>query len=31
MSKKEFFDAQTDLTASKILIYQQYLSSLLNY
>jgi three-Cys-motif partner protein len=29
MSKKEFFDAQTDLTASKILIYRQYLSSFL--
>jgi len=29
MVKKEFFDSQTDLTASKILIYRQYLSSYL--
>ena len=29
MSKKEFFDIQTDLTASKILIYRKYLSSFL--
>ncbi len=29
MTKKEFFDNQTDLTASKILIYRQYLSSYL--
>ena len=29
VTKKEFFDSQSDLTASKILIYQQYLSSYL--
>ena len=29
MVKKEFYDIQTDLTASKILIYRQYLSSFL--
>jgi len=29
MTKKEFFDSQSDLTASKILFYQQYLSSYL--
>ncbi len=29
MSKKEFFDDQTDLTASKILIYRQYLNNYL--
>lgn len=29
MVKQEFFDSQTDLTASKILIYRQYLSSYL--
>lgn len=29
MVKKEFFDTQTDLTASKILIYRQYLNSFL--
>ena len=29
MTKKEFFDHQSDLTASKILIYQQYISSYL--
>jgi three-Cys-motif partner protein len=29
MTKKEFFDSQSDLTASKILIYQQYISSYL--
>jgi three-Cys-motif partner protein len=29
VANKEFFDVQTDLTASKILIYRQYLSSFL--
>lgn len=29
MANKDFFDSQTDLTASKILIYRQYLSSFL--
>jgi len=29
MAKKEFFDHQSDLTASKILIYRQYISSYL--
>lgn len=29
MSKKEFFDSQTDLTASKIYIYRNYLNSFL--
>ena len=29
MAKKDFFDHQSDLTASKILIYQQYISSYL--
>lgn len=29
MAKKEFFDSQSDLTALKILIYQQYLNSYL--
>ena len=29
MANKDFFDSQTDLTASKILIYRQYLNSFL--